>query len=329
MKSSLPATVACRRFNRAKVAGFVVEKLQAVPRFLEGPAWLPNDREAYIIVSSFDAADAPDYPVGLYRASSNGRSLERILADEGFEDVEWIDRVTLFSRTHVRPIAADGQRALVSSFTEGIQVLDLVTGARTSLGHDVDASAVWSSDGSRFLVGSSAGLFYYDADGSLLDTLAVGDIELGIFSPDDKRIVYRRRDEILLRVIDVIGGGDRVLASTDATPLFSETITIEGVDLEESVFLDRDTVRFSWFAQFEEEQAGPFLVDIDTGTLTETSSLGSSSADRRWHIEREAFVHEARRVGGREARPIIPTSLGGQSRVVVSGQQYQLSGQRQ
>ena len=86
---------------------------------LEGPAWLPNDRAAYFIVRSPDPIDAPDYPVGLYRISSDARSSELVLEDPAFEDLEFIDHFGNSNSQPLHAVAADGQRALVKGRSVG------------------------------------------------------------------------------------------------------------------------------------------------------------------------------------------------------------------
>ncbi|MGH9388935.1 MAG: CARDB domain-containing protein, partial [Vicinamibacteria bacterium] len=52
-----------------------------LPARLDGPAWLPDDAAAYVIVQVEDAVNAPDFPVGLYRVSADGSSIELIASD--------------------------------------------------------------------------------------------------------------------------------------------------------------------------------------------------------------------------------------------------------
>ena len=242
---------------------------------LEGPAWLPNDRAAYFMVTSPDI-NAPDYPVGLYRISSDARSTELVLEDPSFDDHEFIDHIGEFDSQRLHAVAGDGQRALVKDRTAGIQILDLVTGERTPLGHDYNGSAMWTSDGRRILVGSPTGLFFYDATGALVQTLSTANVEIALLAPDELRILYRILDEAVLRVIHVDGSGDRVLESTDATKLFGSNVAIDGLEAGRLRFFQDGTAHFEWFSVFEEESAGVF-----------------ESRHRRGHDRRRRFLFRA------------------------------------
>ena len=305
--------------NRSKVVEALGSDLVSLtqltcplPGSVSGPAWLPDDGAAYVIVTQPDAANAPDFPVGLYRVSSDGRSVTLVVADETLQGVTFIDARRFSARSSVfRTVSADGLYALVESAAEGIQILDLTSGARTALGHDANASATWTSDGRRVFVRSSTGLFFYDADGMLLDTLFLGDAEAAALSPDDLRIIYRRREESFLRVIDADGDNDRVLASTDAT-LFFEDLILHFLETYELVFLDVDTVQFAYLFVVEEAFAGPFRININEDTvddrLNEGPFLGVPSLDRRWEIRSQGFQLVAKRIDGRETRPIATGS---------------------
>ena len=277
---------------------------------LEGPAWLPNDRAAYFIVTSPDPIDAPDYPVGLYRISSDARSTELVLEDPAFEDLEFIDRFGDFNPRQLHAVAADGQRALVKGRTDGIQILDLATGERTPLGHDESSSATWTSDGRRILVGSPTGLFFYDATGALLQTLSTANVEVARLAPDELRILYRILDETVLRVIHVDGTGDRVLESTDATKFFGSDVDIRGLAVDQLRFFPDGSAYFEWLFFFEEETAGPFELDIDEDTIEDGDFFRELSWDEKWDIDVAGSFHVAQRFRGRETRPIIPSTLG-------------------
>jgi subtilase family serine protease/flagellar hook assembly protein FlgD len=284
-----------------------------LPGELEGPAWLPNDNAAYVIVSSEDAIDAPDYPVGLYRVSSDASSIELVLDDEAFADVEFVTQIPGARNANLNPVSADGEHALARSGSDGaLLIVELATGARTSLGHDGDGSAMWTSDGQRILVGSSAGLLMYDANGSLLQTLVAESVYSALLAPDELRIVYRRTDEIFLRIVNVDGSNDRVIESSDATLYFEQAPPPLGVDLDEFYFLEgQPGPVFAWFFQTREEGAGPFLVDLAADTVTDAHYLGVVSSDERWELETAGSLHVVRRRSGRDVRPVIPFSLGG------------------
>ena len=284
---------------------------------LEGPAWLPSDRAAYFMVTAADPTDAPDYPVGLYRISSDARSTELVLEDPAFEDLEFIDHIgdfdgdESFAPQRLHPVAADGQRALVKGRTDGIQILDLATGERTPLGHDARSSGMWTSDGRRILVRSPTGLFFYDATGALRQTLSTANVALALLAPDELRILYRILDEAVLRVIHVDGSGDRVLESTDATNFFGSTVAIDKLVVDQLRFLQDGSAHFGWRLEPEGGLAGPFELDIDEDTIEDGDFFGELSWDEKWQIGFASSFRVARRFRGRETRPIIPSTLGG------------------
>ena len=283
---------------------------------LEGPAWLPNDRAAYFIVTAPDTA--PDYPVGLYRISSDARSIELVLEDPAFEDLEFIDHLPERIEDNGLPlkplhaVAADGQRALVKGRTDGIQILDLETGERTPLGQDESGSAMWTLDGRRILVGSRAGLFFYDATGALVQTLSTANVDMALLAPDELRILYRILDQAVLRVIHVDGTGDRVLESTDATKLLGTDVTTGELDLHQLRFLQDGSAYFGWLDPSEgDELEGIFELDIDEDRIEDAAFFDELSWDEKWEIDDFAgSFRVARRFRGREARPIIPRTLG-------------------
>ena len=77
------------------------------------------------------------------------------------------------------------------------QILDLVTGERTPLGHDDSVSAMWTTDGRRILVGSPTGMFFYDATGVLVQTLSTANVDIALIAPDGLRILYRILEEVV------------------------------------------------------------------------------------------------------------------------------------
>ena len=280
-----------------------------LPAWLSGPAWLPSDRAAYFIVNLADPA-APESPVGLYRISSDARDTELVLADDAFSDVRFVESLVAFGSQRTRAVSARGDRALVTSSSD-VEILDLATGARTPLGQGSEATASWMPSGQRALVASPSGLHVYDRNGSLLETLVGANVTQALLTPGGQLIVYRRRDELALRLIDVNGTGDRLLASTDAGELFDFEVFPDDLELVDLYALHDDgRVVFYWFVNSEERDAGPFLLDLDADAHEPYRFDGELSSDGRWELAGAAGMHVARRFGGRETRPIIPTSAG-------------------
>jgi subtilase family serine protease len=280
-----------------------------MPGAVEGPAWLPNDSAAFVIVRATDD-DAPDYPVGLYRVASDGRSIELIAEDDAFRELEFVE-TDFWSGSQRKPaLSFEGDRALVRSNSEGLQVLSVVDGTRRSLGQDASARAMWTSDGRRILVASSSGVHFYDRDGALIKTVVTAEVETAVLTPDELRIVYRRTDEIALRLVNVDGSGDRPLEFTNASPLFEEEVSPFDLVVSQMIALESEqSIVFGWFINSAEQDAGPFRIDFDSEALEAHDFVSELSSDERWEIG-FSNVYVARRFRGREERDIFPSSLG-------------------
>ncbi|HLE68746.1 MAG TPA: CARDB domain-containing protein, partial [Vicinamibacteria bacterium] len=172
----------------SEFVGFTNLTCPLPPRFfLSGPAFLPDDSAAYFIVRSKDSA-APDYPEGLYRVSVDGSLPEPIATGSEFSNLSFFERFF----THI--VSPDGRKALALN-GDGLQILDLGTGALTSLGRYFH-HASWSPDGKRLLVSDGDGVYLYSPNGDLVSTLVAPGAEMAAWSPDGSRIAYRPWQEM-------------------------------------------------------------------------------------------------------------------------------------
>jgi subtilase family serine protease/flagellar hook assembly protein FlgD len=282
------------------------------PDFIEGPAWLPDDAAAFVIVREADLANAPEFPVGLYRVSADGAVVEPIREDVAFAETTFVSGLTDFSTQRLRAVSPDGERALVRSFSAGIQVLDLSTGALTPLGHEYLATASWTANG-RVLVASSTGVFLYAGEGSLERTLVPSGAEVALASPDGLRVVYRRLDEAALRIVNADGSGERLLESTSAAPFFDFELDPGELVVDTLYFLgDEGAFVFSWFANSQEQGSGSLLIDPEEDVLDFDFSefAGELSSDQRFEISGEGDFYAAKRFRGRETRPALSGNVG-------------------
>ncbi len=276
---------------------------------LRGPAWLPDDSAAFFIVESADP-NAPEFPVGLYRVSRDATSIEQIASGGAFSRLSFLE---LFSKANVGPVAPDGRHALVGKFNSDLQILNLETGALVRLfGHRFPVPASWS--GERLLVADSiSGLFVYDAEGNLVRELVTTGVEIAAWSPDGLQIVYRREDEIVLRLMNADGSDDRPLERTNDAVLLEHPGELQpgNVGLLDLFWWNGgDAFTFGWQRFEPEGDTGLLRLEPTTGLLQELSFFGDLSSDQRWSIEGDSRFHLVRRFGGRDTRIVIPRDVG-------------------
>ncbi len=271
---------------------------------LSGPAFLPDDSAAFFITRE----PAAEHPPGLYRASPDGSLLEPIATGDEFRNLEFFQRG---ESTAQRIVSPDGRRALVRSSGGELVLLDLETGAPTSLGRLAN-DARWSPDGEKLLVSDFDGIYLYSPAGELETQISSLGAEAVEWSPDGSRIAYRPSAERLLHLMNADGSSDRVLAPTDA----AEHIFDDSPVLPEELTLDKllwtregEAIVFRWFHFRTEQTGGPFELELASETLTPIPSFEEVSANQDWAVE-FFDLQNIQRFRGRERRRAIPPEAG-------------------
>ena len=273
---------------------------------LSGPAWLPDESAAYFIVR-FQDSQVPEFPRGLYRVSADGAEIEAVTVGPEFQFTFFEG---LRSDGFVEPVSADGRRALISGGATA-QVVDLSTGELTPLGTGF-ATARWSPDGQRILRAGVDGLSLYTPEGEFVAQLTdEGAVVVAEWSPDGRRIAYNIDGEPFVRIMDADGLNNRELPETDRV-LLTGTFG-SGLELDLSFSGDSQRIYVDWI----EDEGGSgdifFEFNLLTGEVRENPDLGRErDSDYIWTLDRDsvARLSVARRLDGREARPVLPFGQG-------------------
>jgi TolB protein len=190
---------------RIGLDGRGLRRLSAPGDYAYDLAWSPDGlRIAY---ATFDLAAF----VRVVVARSDGRNA-RVVAGFQFEReppatfLDW---------------SPDGSRLAFVDWTKGVDVVDVDSGEVRTVAPGATQPA-WSPDGRRLAYAGEEGVTVAAADGSDAHVIAP-DGALPSWSPDGRRIAYESRAGAGVHVLDLAGGGDRLLDARGTRPVWASS----------------------------------------------------------------------------------------------------------